>query len=730
MARIDPQTVERIISAANIVEVVSDYVELRRRGSGYVGLCPFHNERTPSFTVTPSRGICKCFGCGKGGGPVNFLMQIENMTYVEALRHLAKKYNIPIKERELTPEEQQHDDRRRAMLAANEWACGHWHDNLLHTDEGRDVGLTYFRHRGVSDEMIERFALGYSVERPRDELEKASASAGIRSEVMCEVGLLGHSQKDGGLYDRFRGRVIYPLKSLSGRVIAFGGRILDKTKSPAKYVNSPESLVYHKSDTLYGLFQGRQAIARRQKAILVEGYMDVISMHQRGMDHAVASSGTALTTQQVALLHRLTTDVTVAYDRDAAGIHASLRAIDMLLDQDMQPRLVSLPPGDDPDSYAQTHTAEEVEAYFRDHEVDFVTFKCDTLLPQAQSDPGRLTAAVTDILTSIRRIKDPVGRQLYIQLLSPRVSVSEEMLAERLARMPQPVPVGGTVAPAPQPESEKEEAKKPQPPAQANQKPAPRAEAGCEAQYKRDAEAELMRYIVRYGAVDLCEVYNEDAPDDAEPQMMTVTEYVDSELSDEGPALVNDACRRLLAQAVEIVRDMWPQARRRQYESIDREADAALRQGQEEIADLAADLADIQVREKALTERVEAFRQRGRAQAAADFVFRQLLNSPDDVMRRIAMALGTDSQPLSRIHSRYADLVPEQDQLTMLVPRAIVVLRMRHVEWLRQQLRQQLAEAQRRGDQEASASLMAQIAAHNALLSSFAHHAGDRTILP
>ncbi|WP_303742279.1 DNA primase, partial [uncultured Muribaculum sp.] len=359
MKKIDRETVQRILDAADIVEVVSDFVHLKRRGSSYLGLCPFHNERTPSFSVSKSKNICKCFSCGKGGSPVNFIMEHEQMSYYEALRYLARKYNIEIKEHEMSDKEREEESERESMLAVNDFALKHFEKNLQETDDGRDIGLSYFLDRGINEASIKKFRLGYSLEKSND-LLNAAKSRGYNEKYLIETGLCIKTDQ-GRVYDRFKGRVMFPVFSISGKVIAFGGRTLKK--DVAKYVNSPESLIYKKSYQLYGLYQAKQAIVKHDKCILVEGYMDVISMHQSGIENVVASSGTSLTDGQIRLIHRFTDNVTVIYDGDAAGIKASLRGIDMLLAEGLDIKVLLLPDGDDPDSFAQKHTSSELEEY-------------------------------------------------------------------------------------------------------------------------------------------------------------------------------------------------------------------------------------------------------------------------------------------------------------------------------------------------------------------------------
>ena len=352
----DKATVKRIIDAADIVEVVSDYVSLTRRGANYVGLCPFHNERTPSFSVSPSRGICHCFSCGKGGSPVNFLMEKEGINYHDALLRLADKYGIKVEERELSDEERAEQSRRESMLTINEWSMRRFIENMNATEEGRNIGLEYFYQRGITKQAIDKFKLGYALDKPTD-LYDAAARQGFEIQTLIDVGLCGLSSNGNRPYDRFRGRVIYPMINSAGKVIAFGGRGIKG--EPAKYINSPESDIYRKSNELYGIYQARNAMTRSKHCFLVEGYMDVIGMWQSGMENVVASSGTSLTDGQAALIHRFAEKVTVIYDGDSAGIHASLRAIDILLAQKLDVTLLLLPDGDDPDSFSRKHTPEE-----------------------------------------------------------------------------------------------------------------------------------------------------------------------------------------------------------------------------------------------------------------------------------------------------------------------------------------------------------------------------------
>ena len=423
---IDQATVDRIIDAANILDVVSDFVTLRKRGVNYIGLCPFHDEKTPSFSVSPSKGICKCFSCGKGGSAVHFIMEHEQLSYYEALKYLAKKYNIEIKERELTDEEKQMQSDRESMLIVNSFAQEYFTNILFEHAEGRSVGLAYFHERGFRDDIIKKFSLGYSLEQ-RDALFKEAEKRGYKKDYLLKTGLCLEGQ-NGYVSDRFRGRVIFPVFSLSGKVLAFGGRILKKDDKMAKYVNSPESEVYHKSNELYGIYHAKQSIVKNDCCFLVEGYTDVLSMHQSGIENVVASSGTSLTPGQIRLIHRFTNNIIVLYDGDAAGIKASLRGIDLILKEGMNIKVVLLPDGDDPDSFSRKQSAASFTEYIKSHEVDFIRFKTNLLLESAGEDPIKRAALITDIVQSISIIPDAIVRSVYTKECSRLLDVNEEIL--------------------------------------------------------------------------------------------------------------------------------------------------------------------------------------------------------------------------------------------------------------------------------------------------------------
>ena len=430
---IDRSTIDRIMAAADIVDVVGEFVTLRRSGANYKGLCPFHDEKTPSFMVSPSKQLCKCFSCGNGGNVVKFVMQHEQMTYPEALKWLGRRYGIEVKEREQSEEEKAAATAREAMFVVNEWARDYFVETLHNNVDGLAIGMSYFRRRGLRDDIIRKFQLGYSLEQ-RDALAQKAHSKGFEDKYIESTGLC-YRTDDGRLLDRYHGRVIFPVHSVSGRIVAFGGRILStEQKNVGKYVNSPESEIYSKKKELYGLYLAKQAIVKQDRCYLVEGYLDVISMHQSGVENVVASSGTALTPEQVRLIHRFTDNVTVLYDGDAAGIHASLRGIDILLSEGLSIKVMLLPEGEDPDSFAQARTPEQFREYLEQHEEDFIQFKANLLLKDAGNDPMKRAAVITDLTRSISVIPSDIVRQVYIHDLAVRLNIDEAAIINEVAK--------------------------------------------------------------------------------------------------------------------------------------------------------------------------------------------------------------------------------------------------------------------------------------------------------
>ncbi|HIW66214.1 MAG TPA: DNA primase [Candidatus Alistipes intestinipullorum] len=540
---IDRETVDRIYAAANIVDIVGDYVTLKRKGVNYVACCPFHNEKTPSFVVSPSKGVYKCFGCGKGGNAVTFLMEHESLSYPEALKMVAKRYGIEVHEKELTEEEVRRNDDRESMFALNGWAADYFARYLHQESEGMSVGMSYFRQkRGLTDATIAKFGLGFCPSKG-DRMSKDALAAGYKQEFLLSTGLSLVSDRDGSLYDRFRDRVIFPVHNISGRIVAFGGRTLRTDKQVAKYQNSPESEIYSKKRELYGLYFAKKAIQQQEYAILVEGYLDVISMHQAGIENVVASSGTSLTTEQIRLIGRFTKNITVIYDGDPAGIHASLRGIDMILHEGMNVRVVLLPEPEDPDSFAQSHTAAEVQAYIRDNEQDFLAFKARLLLQDAQGDPIRKAALIGDMVQSIAQIPDPIQRSVYIKECARIMDIDERILIGEVAR--KRLTTSG--------DRETDEFLRRQTALQRQE------EAQPEVEYKQRIEAgssfealerEIVKYLLKYGHCSF------DFKEGRTMVACNVAEVIFSELSDDNIEFRNPVYAKIMA----LYREQWEQS--------------------------------------------------------------------------------------------------------------------------------------------------------------------------
>ena len=561
---IDQATIDKIMSAAQIVDVVSEFVTLRKRGVNYVGLCPFHNEKTPSFSVSPAKGLCKCFSCGKGGNVVHFIMEHEQLSYHDALMWLARKYHIEVKERELTDEEKHAQSVRESMFVVNDFARGYFQDVLRNHPEGRAVGMAYFRQRGFRDDIIAKFQLGYCLNQ-HDAFAREATQRGYKAEYLTRTGLC-YTRDDGTLRDRFWGRVIFPVHTLSGKVVAFGGRVLKTDAKTAKYVNSPESEIYHKSNELYGIYFAKQAIVRQDRCFLVEGYTDVISMHQSGIENVVASSGTSLTQGQIRLIHRFTNNITVLYDGDMAGIKASLRGIDMLLEEGMNIKVVLLPDGDDPDSFARKHNATDYQQYINSHEVDFIRFKTNLLLDDAGTDPIKRAGLISDIVRSIAVIPDAIVRSVYVKECSQLLQVDEKLLLAEISKLkeaqaekeykarqnaqtqpaqPAPdAPAGETPGAGPAPET-------PQP----AQPPTPYEsyipQDNAESRKFFPLEKLIMELVVRYGEKTMCNV--ED--DEGRETPLSVVEFVVNELQIDDLRLHNPLHRRMLAEAAAHLHD-------------------------------------------------------------------------------------------------------------------------------------------------------------------------------
>lgn len=671
MKQIDRETVQRIIDTADIVEVVSDFVSLKRRGANYIGLCPFHNERTPSFSVSKSKGICKCFSCGKGGSPVNFIMEIEQVGYQEALRYLAKKYNIEIKEREMSEAEKAEASQRESMLAVNQFAMSHFESNLTDTPDGREIGLTYFRQRGINDAMIKRFHLGYALEKS-NEFYEAATRKGFKPEPLISTGLCSKSER-GTIYDRFKGRVIYPVFGVSGKVVAFGGRTLKSDKTVAKYVNSPESSIYRKSYELYGLYQAKQAIASKNKCILVEGYMDVISMHQAGVENVVASSGTSLTEGQIRLIHRFTENVTVIYDSDAAGVKASLRGIDLILAEGLNVKVVSLPDGDDPDSYAQNHSATEVEEYLATHETDFIKFKTSVLLRDAGDDPIKRSRVIADILKTIAVIPNEVTRTIYVAECSRMLGVPEDVLMLQLAKF---------ITERLENESNRQRQKAARESiADIEKADSTVTETDTMAETVVDIapelvnnadnrlekfEREIIRYVLKYGMAGFC------STDDG--RTLSLIAYVKAELDAEAVSFSIPLYKKVFDTALELTARNWDRDYSSFIVSLEQAKAKMIEDGLDEIRSKAASVADATALETALRSRADNYYESSKANFTDEYIEKLLLSSPDDEIRRLTTDLVSEKYTLSKVHTKYTKIETERDRLIELVPRAIYAL--------------------------------------------------------
>ena len=536
---IDRATVEKIKDAANIVDVVGEFVTLRKAGANYKGLCPFHNEKTPSFMVSPARGTCHCFGCGKGGNAVSFIMEHEQMTYPEALRWLANKYHIEIQERELTDEEKREQSERESMFIVNEWAAKYFHDLLCNNIDGQTIGLQYFRSRGIRDDIVKKFQLGFDL-NDRLALGREALRKGYHADFIEKVGLCYKNDK-GELIDRFAGRVIFPWTGVSGKVVGFGGRKLDAATKGVqqKYVNSPDSEIYHKDRELYGLYQAKKAIAKEDRVYMVEGYTDVIAMHQCGIENVVANSGTALSIHQIHILHRFTSNITLLYDGDAAGIHAALRGTDMLLSEGMNLKVLLLPDGDDPDSFARKHTAADFRRYIEEKQTDFIQFKTDLLLKN-ERDPLKRSEAINSIVQSISMVQNQILRDTYLHDCSERMGIAEQTLINQMNKMIRARKDGASTEATVQR------------PATGNTPAAniQMAHSLQQAESERCSKVEqmLLQMIIRYGEVLVFENVEDE---DGNRYNLTVAQYIDYDLSTDNLSFRDERYNRMLHEAAE-----------------------------------------------------------------------------------------------------------------------------------------------------------------------------------
>ena len=699
---IDQATIDRILEAADIVNVVSEFVTLRKRGVNYVGLCPFHDDKSPSFYVSPAKNICKCFACGAGGTPVHFIMNHEQLSYYEALRFLAKKYNIEIQERELTEQEKQARNERESMLIVNNWAANYFQQNLHEQAEGRSVGMRYFAERGLREEMIRKFQLGYSLDQ-RDALFRSATAAGYKPSYLEKTGLVIRYD-NGRVNDRFRGRVIFPVHTLSGKVVAFGGRILKKDEKAAKYVNSPESEIYHKGNELYGLYFAKQAIVKKDRCFLVEGYMDVIGMHQVGIENVVASSGTALTGGQIRLIHRFTGNITVLYDGDAAGIKAALRGIDMLIEEGMKVKVVLLPDGEDPDSFAR-RGASAFDTYIQEHETDFIRFKMQLALQDAANDPIKRTALISDILRTIALIPDNIARAVYLRECSETMAIDEQILLNEVNKLrqqkkqqggyssptPRPLPTPtdpsapadstlappeGMLPPVVPPTQAEAPSSPNEPPAfdqipleeevalQQQPQPSPAPTPMIASRFEQ-YERPIARYVVRYGERI---IFDYDDEETGQPVQMRLAEYVQFDLSRDEIEIENPLYRQLVEEAAAHCKE-------------------------------------------------EGFS-----------ASRYFLSHPDLKISMLAANLESDKYHLSNYHSRFQTIEQESDRLDYNVPQMLYALKEAHIQQEIKDMQKLLKEAQAEGSMERIMELMRQLSLLNDIRRQLCKQLGERIV--
>ena len=688
---IDQQTIDKIMDAANILEVVSDFVTLRRRGVNYVGLCPFHNEKTPSFSVSPSKGICKCFSCGKGGSAVHFIMEHEQMSYYEALKYLAKKYGIAIEERELSDEEKQIRSERESMLIVNSYAQEYFSKTLFEHAEGKSVGLSYFHERGFRDDIIRKFGLGYSLEQ-RDALAQSAIRNGYKADYLLKTGLCLQDQNNQ-LYDRFKGRVIFPVYSLSGKVLAFGGRVLKKTEKSAKYVNSPESDIYHKSTELYGIYHAKKAIVKQDSCFLVEGYTDVLSMHQAGIENVVASSGTSLTPGQIRLIHRFTDNITVLYDGDAAGIKASLRGIDLILQEGMNIKVVLLPDGDDPDSFSKKQSAASFTEYIKSHETDFIRFKTKLLLDSAGDDPIKRAGLISDIVRTISVIPDNIIRSAYIQKCSRQMEIKESILLAEVNNMRKnlseavaPIYIAAKTSPL----------------------------------YLH--EKNLLQYVVRYGYCDLFELEDEQH----QMRMYKVIDYIMEELKVDEITFSHPLYRKMMELAIE-QRAHVAQAIEQKQKDIEAEQNEKLNQKIAQIRENGQSLAEKEKAEQAAAQEIRQESQALLAEVESRYLERYFVSYPDNEISQLAVDLVTDKYQLSKVHTKFQHVETEREKLPTLIPRALYELKDAIISQQIEAVQDQMRHA---STNDEITSLIKENRRLNDVKSTLAKYIGERIVTP
>lgn len=654
---IDRNTVQKILDTAEIVDVVSDFVTLKRRGANYIACCPFHNEKTPSFSVSPAKGIFKCFGCGKAGSAVTFVMEHEHLTYSEALKYLGKKYGIEVVEKEETEEDTQERLRHESLLVVSEFARQFYTDTLFHTDAGRSIGLSYFRQaRGFSDETIKKFGLGFAPDPRKMEgtttLAAAAQKGGYKREFLIGTGLCIERQ-DGSLADKFYDRVMFPIHSLSGRVIAFGGRTLLTDKSVAKYVNSPETEIYHKSDVLYGIYQAKGAIAKLGKCYLVEGYTDVISMHQAGIENVVASSGTSLTQGQIRLIKRFTNKITVLYDGDPAGIKASIRGIDMLLEEGMEVKVALFPDGHDPDSFARSHSADQITKFLEEAQTDFIEFKYELLAKDIARDPLRKAGLIKEIVRTIALIPDRIVRTVYIEQTAQKLDVKQEILSQEVGKVRRDNIVSGEFEKrrsAERQERRRElESQLPPEERMEPQESAPR-QREAEVPFLVPYEKEILYYLIKFGEHIIHFEEHMIVGSEQPVQEITVSEYISAELENDELEFQNVLYKK--------VYDLYFKYRESERDN--------------------------------------------------DKIVRMFANGPDEPVTQAVLDLIYQEYTVN-VKEFQKTLIPEENMISKYVPKIILVYKAKVAEYTYNLVMAQLGQAQREGNTELQNELMQQI---------------------
>lgn len=717
---IDNATVEKIKNTADIVEVVSDYVHLVRRGANYMGLCPFHNERTPSFSVNRSRNFCYCFSCHKGGGPVNFIMEKEGVSYHEALLQLARKYGIEVKEKELTNEEREQQTKREGMLVANEWAKNYFINNLNSREEGQDIGLTYLYGRKVTPEAIKAFALGYSIDKGTD-FTDAALRKGFSLDILKAVGLTGTSQQ-GHNYDKFRGRVIFPVINTAGKTVAFGGR--DLKGAPAKYINSPESEVYSKSHELYGIFQAKSDIVKDKKVYLVEGYLDVIGLWQSGIRNVVASSGTSLTDGQIALIHRFTDNVTLIYDGDSAGIKASLRGIDMLLAHNLNVKAVPLPEGDDPDSLALKLTPQELKDYLKENEVDIIRFKIGILLDDINNDPQKRWMVVRSIVESIAHVPDKIKRDIYIQECSSLLNIKESSLSSEVAKLRYQIVEQDKL------KRRTQQIEKDYP---SDNKADTSETSTLKTSYLGNEKAEsvlfplekqLLENCLKYGFLGILPNDQTDDPADS----ITVVEYVAEELEVDGLKFSHPEYSIIFEALLDLLpiyrEDIQKNDKLLEQTIIDKR-----NEGYKKIREKNLSLTEIKKEEARLENSLAEFLKQERDKFAGNYILDKFGSHENKVIRDSTIQALAEKHRLSSLFSKLKEQEKREDTILNLVITSVNLLKNGIIDQQLKILMEELKNLES-GSQEKEKELHARITEILKLRSSMAKNIGDRILCP